>query len=134
MNVVIDAAAAIEYLLKTKLGERVTLTLDAATLFAPDLVDAEVLSVLRREVLKGRLDDLRAAEALEDLSAWDVERIKHRTLLEAAWDVRHNVSGYDAFYVAAARLHNAMLVTVARPCAEPRHSGPESARLAVLRV
>ena len=64
---------------------------------------AEVVSVLRRGVLLGRLDDARAEVAVEDLARWPVDRISHRELARPAWRYRHNVGAYDAFYVAAAR-------------------------------
>jgi predicted nucleic acid-binding protein len=64
---VVDASAAVEYLLLTPLGERVGDLLGGAALAAPELLDAEVLAVLRREVLAGRLRERRAAEAVDDL-------------------------------------------------------------------
>ena len=73
------------------------------SLLAPDLLDAEVLAVMRRESLAGRLRNRRAEQALDDLRAWDLERIPNALLLSDAWSLRHNVSAYDALYVAAAR-------------------------------
>jgi predicted nucleic acid-binding protein len=74
-----------------------------------------VLAVLRREVRSRRLDSDRAAQALDDLRDWDVARISHRVLLDDAWKVRDDVSGYDAFYVAAARRLGAPLLTADGP-------------------
>jgi hypothetical protein len=53
--------------------------------------------------------------ALEDLLAWPIDRIAHTVLLREAWQHRHNVSAYDAFYVAAARIYDASLLTVDGP-------------------
>lgn len=114
---VIDASAAVEYLLQTALGLSVGGLVEAAELVAPELLDAEVLAVLRREVGSGRLGQDRAAEALDDLGAWSVERLAHRPLLRRAWSLRGHVTAYDALYVAAARARNAALVTADGPLA-----------------
>ena len=112
---VIDASAATEYLLRTPLGLKLVDILEDATLLAPELLDVEVMSVLRRAVLRGELSDHRAALALDDLTDWGVDRISHLRLLRLAWQHRNNVSAYDAFYVAAARLTNATLLTTDGP-------------------
>jgi predicted nucleic acid-binding protein len=117
VNVVIDASAAVEYLLRTRLGVRVTELVEAADLAAPELLDAETLAVLRREVIAGRLAEVRAAEAVDDLRDWPVERVAHRGLLDGAWALRGHVTAYDALYVAAARQRGATLVTADGPLA-----------------
>jgi predicted nucleic acid-binding protein len=112
---VIDASAAVEYLLRTPLGRKLEDLVEEAFLLAPDLLDAEVLSVLRRALLQGRIEEHRARLALQDLGEWQVDRIPHRVLLQGAWRHRHNVSAYDAFYVAAAGLYEAPLLTADGP-------------------
>ena len=108
---VIDASVAVEYLLKTPIGLALADLVERAPLFAPELIDAEVLSVLRGAVLGGRIEEGRAVAALDDLSVWPLDRIPNRTLARLAWRHLHNVSAYDAFYVAAARVHDATLLT-----------------------
>lgn len=115
MKFVIDASAAAEYLLHTSLGLRVAELIEDAEMVAPELLDVEILSVLRRAVLKKRLDEERALLAIEDLAGWDVERISHSILLHEAWQHRHNISAYDAFYVSAARMYDAPLLTADGP-------------------
>jgi predicted nucleic acid-binding protein len=115
VKLVVDASIAVEYLLQTELGQRAGGQLAHAELFAPELVDAEVLAVLRREVLGGRLDAARAGEAVDDLAAWHLERIRHRSLVAVAWQLRRNVTAHDALYLAAARLHDATIVTADGP-------------------
>ena len=115
MILVVDASAAVEYLLRTTLGMRAGPLLDEAELSAPELLDAEVLAVLRRELLAGRLAERRALEAVDDLRDWGVARLPHRPLLQAAWELRGHVSAYDALYVAAARARGAALVTADGP-------------------
>lgn len=123
MNVVVDASIAVEYLLRTALGEHASGTLESAVLFAPELLDAEVLAVVRRELLRGRLTVNRAQQALDDLVAWDVQRIAHRELVALAWSHRANVSAYDAFYVAAAERYDAVVMTADGPLSRVRALG-----------
>jgi predicted nucleic acid-binding protein len=113
--VVVDASAAVEYLLQTSLGVRVASVIEGADVSAPELLDAEVLAVLRREVLAGRLAERRATEAVTDLRDWGIERLPHRPLLDAAWTLRGHVTAYDALYVSAARWRGAALVTADGP-------------------
>ncbi len=112
---VVDASAAVEYLLQSVLGLRVAGLIENAHLAAPELLDAEVLAVLRREVLAGRLAERRATEAVDDLRDWDVERVPHKRLLDAAWALRGHVTASDALYVAAAQARGAALVTADGP-------------------
>lgn len=123
MIVAVDASAAVEYLLRTELGHVVEGVIANADLVAPELLDAEVLAVVRREVVAKRLSSERAAEAIEDLADWPVERIAHRLLLREAWRLRANVSAYDALYVAAARLRGATLLTADGPLARAPRLG-----------
>ena len=109
---VVDASVAVEYLLKTPLGLSVADTLDgASSLIAPEMMDAEVVSVLRRAVLSNRLEEGRAVLALEDLNHWPVERVSHRALAALAWQFHRNVSADDAFYIAAAGAFDIPLLT-----------------------
>ena len=108
---IVDASVAVEYLLRTPVGMTVADLLDSAPLAAPELMDAEVVSVLRRGVLRGRLEEARATLAVEDLAHWPVDRISHRELAGLAWQYRHNVGAYDAFYVAAARARGMPMLT-----------------------
>ena len=108
---VIDASVAVEYLLRTPLGITLADTVENASLAAPELLDPEVMSALRRAVLTGRLDKARAELALSDLTLWPIDRISHRTLALSAWEHYSNVSAYDAFYIAAARAMGVPLLT-----------------------
>ena len=117
MNIVVDASAAFEFLLRTSIGLRIEGIVAEADLFAPELLDVEVMSALRRHVRRGYLDDKRAAEALDDLFAWDVERVSNRELVRQAWDLRDDVTAYDAVYLAAARRHKASVITSDGPLA-----------------
>jgi predicted nucleic acid-binding protein len=79
---------------------------------APHLIDAEVLSIVRRDHRLGRLDATAAHQAVEDLRAWPGERFGHRSLLERAWELRESVRSWDALFVALAEVLEAPLVTL----------------------
>lgn len=78
---------------------------------APSVIDVEVVSVIRRDQLLGRLDLTAAAQAVEDLRDWPGERFGHQPLLERVWELRGSLRTWDAFYVALAEVMQATLVT-----------------------
>ena len=78
---------------------------------APSVVDVEVLSVIRRDHLLGRLDPTSAAQAVADLRDWPGERCSHQPLLDRVWELRGSVRAGDGFYVALAEVLHATLVT-----------------------
>ncbi|MBA3528681.1 MAG: type II toxin-antitoxin system VapC family toxin [Propionibacteriaceae bacterium] len=80
-------------------------------LAAPQLIDLEVVSVLRRLTLAGQLPERRSALALADLVDLPVRRAPHTPLLKRCWELRANVTAYDAAYVALAEMLDAVLVT-----------------------
>jgi predicted nucleic acid-binding protein len=92
-------------------GDRVRERLRGEQLVAPELVDLEVLSTLRRAARGGHLDERRSGQALDDLAALPLRRVSHRALLPRVWELRDNLTAYDAAYVALAEALNALLVT-----------------------
>ncbi len=92
-------------------GDRARLRLRGEQLVAPELVDLEVLSTLRRAVRAGRLDERRSGQALDDLAALPLRRVPHLPLLARAWELRDNLTAYDAAYVALAESLRALLLT-----------------------
>lgn len=123
MTIVPDASVAVELLLRTALGETLYRRLAGETLVAPALIDCEVLAVLRKLVMRKELSEARASAAIDDLPFWPVRRLAASDLLREAWSLRHNVSAYDAFYVAAARLCEALLLTADGPLARAPRLG-----------
>jgi predicted nucleic acid-binding protein len=111
--IVLDAATAVEVLLQTAVGAPLAERLLApeASLHAPALVDVEVAQVLRRFVFQGALAAERARLALEDLADLPLQRYSHELFLPRIWELRHNLTAYDAAYVALAETLGATLLT-----------------------
>jgi len=95
-------------------GDRARGRLRDEHLCAPEIVDLEVTSVLRRLLGAGDLDERRAAMALGDLRDLDLRRVGHRRLLPRIWELRHTVTPYDAAYVALAEVLGTVLITADR--------------------
>jgi len=110
---VVDASALLEFLLQTPLGLRIETRLfdDGDDLHAPHLIDVELAQALRRLVRAGDVTAARAEEALIDLGDLNLRRYAHAPLIGRAWDLRENLTAYDAMYVALAEGLDAPLVT-----------------------
>jgi predicted nucleic acid-binding protein len=92
-------------------GHRARERLRGEELAAPELVDLEVLSTLRRAARAKRLDESRSLQALTDLATIPLRRVPHLPLLGRVWELRDNLSAYDASYVALAEALDTVLVT-----------------------
>ncbi len=92
-------------------GDRARARLRGERLSAPELVDLEVASVLRRQVRGGEVDIRRAGLALADLAALPLRRAPHGPLLARCWELRDNLTVYDASYVALAEALDVTLLT-----------------------
>jgi predicted nucleic acid-binding protein len=92
-------------------GDRARARLRGERLAAPELVDLEVASVWRRQVRAGAMDDRRAVLALADLGALPLRRTPHRPLLARCWELRDNLTIYDAAYIAVAEAWGVLLLT-----------------------
>lgn len=92
-------------------GENARLRLRGERLAAPELIDLEVVSVLRRQLRQGELNERRAVQALSDLTDLPLQRASHRALLNRCWELRGNLTVYDAAYVALAEALDTTLLT-----------------------
>jgi predicted nucleic acid-binding protein len=111
---VLDASVLVEYLTDGEHGESSRRQIESSRgwLWAPHLVDAEVGHALRGEVRAGELSARAAKAALSDLMEMRLQRVSHHLLAERAWELRQNLSFYDALYVALAEALEAPLLTL----------------------
>jgi predicted nucleic acid-binding protein len=114
--IVLDASALVELILRTPTGRLVAdrIADPAEGLHVPHLVDLEVVQALRRYVREGEIDADVAEAALADLRALDLQRHAHEPLLERVWELRKNLTAYDAVYVALAEVLDGVLITCDR--------------------
>jgi predicted nucleic acid-binding protein len=120
--IVLDASVVLEVLLQTPAAARVSRRIFASgeTLHAPHLLDVEIAHVLRRYAGFGVITSERGAEALSDLADLPLERYPHYVFLPRIWQLRHNVTAYDATYLALAEALDAPLLTRDRALASAR--------------
>jgi predicted nucleic acid-binding protein len=115
--IVLDASAVVELILQTPAGRSVAdrIADPAVGLHVPHLLDLEVAQALRRYAHRGEIDAAEAAEVLGHLRALDLQRHGHEPLLDRVWELRDNLSAYDAVYVALTEVLDATLLTCDRP-------------------
>lgn len=106
--IVVDASAALSALLNDGPARK---TLSTESLHVPHLVDSEVASGLRRRTLAGHLEAPTAWSALSTWQQLGMTRYPAVSLLERIWELRGNVSAYDATYVALAEQLQCALLT-----------------------
>jgi predicted nucleic acid-binding protein len=83
----------------------------AGALAAPDLVDVETVAVFRKRWIAGAISDGRFAEAIDDLEAIELDRYPTLPLMRRSYELRANVTAYDATYVALAEVLGCELLT-----------------------
>jgi predicted nucleic acid-binding protein len=122
---VVDASVVLDILLRTSDSDALLdRMLEASPLMhAPHLLDLEVAQVARRYWLAGEIEAARGAEVIADLGALPIRRYPHEHLLHRIWELRDNVTAYDAAYIALAEaLDMPLLTRDRRLAAAPGHS------------
>ena len=111
--IVVDASALLEVLLRTPAAKAVEQRLfdTGRTLHAPHLLDVEIAQVIRRYEASGEIDAERGRIALADLTDLPLRRYPHDFLLPRVWELRNNLTAYDAVYIALAEALDAPLLT-----------------------
>jgi predicted nucleic acid-binding protein len=111
--IVLDASAAVDWLVQAAAAQRLESRIFShnQSLHAPELLDLEVAQVLRRLMREGELSASRAEHAIQDLLDMRITRYPHSFLLPRIWQLRHNLSAYDAAYVVLAEKLGATLLT-----------------------
>jgi len=123
--IVADASALVEVLLRKQTADAIAARLFAPglALHVPYLLDVEVAHVIRRHAAGGEIVPERGHELLRVFVDIPMQRHPHDWLLPRIWELRHNLTAYDAVYVALAEALDAPLVTRdARLAAAPGHS------------
>lgn len=115
--IVLDASAGVDLLCRNgergdRIAERVA---GEFTLQVPAVFDLEVLHAFRGLEAGGKLRPEALAAALSDLAALRATRHDHERLRPRIWELRRNMTAYDAAYVALAELLDAPLLTSDRP-------------------
>ena len=108
---VIDASVAVEYLIQSDLGLKIVGTVENSDLFAPELLDIEVLSAMRGFVFRNEISPDDALHALGVFSDLEIERVPHKEFLLPTWRYFRNVSSYDAIYLAIAEHLDVAVIT-----------------------
>jgi predicted nucleic acid-binding protein len=80
-------------------------------LHGPHLIDTEVLHALRRMNMRREISDERAADTRSDLAQLALVRYPHEPLNDRVWELRHNLTAYDATFVALAEALGVPLIT-----------------------
>ena len=116
MVAVLDASAVVELVLGTRSAAQIMQRISdpGISLHSPELLDLEVLHVLRRYERTGEVSSTRAGEAYRNFLDLDVQRHGHEPLLSRIWSRRHNLTAYDAAYVTLAEILDAPLLTTDR--------------------
>ena len=113
--IVLDASAVVAILVGSGPGaERIWEKVEAPgeSLHVPHVMELEVLHALRRQALLGTLSRQRSSEALADLGNISFARYPHTPLIGRIWELKENLTAYDAVYVALAEALDAPLITM----------------------
>ena len=113
MSAVVDASLPLAALTDAgPRGDWAASILRLRGLTAPHLLPAEVTNVLRRLELTGQLSRLEAGAAARDLARFDIQLHPFAPFAERIWQLRANVTSYDAWYVAIAEAFDLPLATL----------------------
>jgi predicted nucleic acid-binding protein len=108
---VLDASAIIEFLGATDADKALVRRVMTGQAAAPEVVDLEVMSAVRKQVRRGQLTPDAADGVVDDLRQFPIARSWHRPLMRRVWELRHAITPYDASYVALAEKLRVPLVT-----------------------
>ena len=110
--IVLDASATLELLLVTEVGIQVGQRIRGTeSLHAPQLLIIECIQVIRRTWIRGDIDAQLGATLIDDLRLLDIELYDQELLATRCWELRDNLTAYDAAYVALSELLGTPLVT-----------------------
>ncbi len=114
MTLVVDASVVAAALMNVRGGEWARSLLLTEGIHAPHFMPAEVASSLRRAALGGTISQDAATRAYADLLDLRVELYPYEPLAQRIWELRGNITAYDAWYVALAEMLDVRLATLDR--------------------
>jgi predicted nucleic acid-binding protein len=113
LSVVVDSSVVVAALVDTgDIGAWAEKILEQDDLYAPELLRVEAANVLRRLERDKEITEQEANAAFEDLMELDIELHVFEPFSERVWELRHNVTSYDGWYVALAEALNLPLATL----------------------
>jgi predicted nucleic acid-binding protein len=128
--IVLDASVVVEMVLRTEVGEQAArLAGTERGAHAPHLLDAEVGSVLRRLERDRQISPDAALTAMTALQLLPIQRYALAPLLPRAWDLRKNLTIYDALYIALAEALGARVLTTGQRLARAPRAKAEIQRI-----
>lgn len=110
--IVLDNSAAVELLLGEGPSARAVEARASGRLAAPEVLDLEAACTVRRLLRSGAVDAVRGEGMLQRLASLSIERFPHTPLLPRIWELRDNLTAYDAAYVALAEALDVPLLTL----------------------
>ena len=123
MTLVVDASVLVAALIDVSpVGTWAENQVDAGALYAPELALVETTNVLRRLERSGDLSTLEATAAQRDLMRLRLQLVPYSPVASRVWDLRKNITSYDAIYVAVAEVLGLPLATLDKSLA--RAPGP----------
>lgn len=122
--IVIDASVVVDIVTASERSALLRGRLQDTQVFAPYLIDLEVLHSIRRQQYRGLISLARCAVAVVNLQSMVILRHPHEPLIDRIWELRNNLTAYDAAYVALAETLGATLIT--RDARMARSSGHEA--------
>lgn len=115
MRLVVDSSVVVAGLTDDgPLGRGARQAMRDATMYAPDPIDIEVIAAVRGLMMRGDIEEIVAADAVDDVSRLRIKRLPTAQLHQRIWSLRHNVVPYDACYVALAEALGLPLFTLDR--------------------
>lgn len=123
MSIVVDASVLVAAAVDSGAdGEWAEAIMSREFLLAPHLLPVEATNVLRRLESGGKLTRLEAAAAAQDIAQLEIQLLPFAPFAERVWELRQNLSSYDAWYVAVAEQFATACATLDRRLANA--SGP----------